>query len=139
MIMSDVSLKLYSDELYHTEDLKSLTRYRFDKDSQRGKLKQSVSRLVNILFPEFEKMFSTLYLNTVYELLLEFPGAHQIASANLKHLTALLQNVSKGRFGREKAHEIRETARRSVSSYLSAKSLELKHTIKLIHKLSHEI
>ncbi|MDD4729700.1 MAG: IS110 family transposase [Dysgonamonadaceae bacterium] len=31
MIMSDVSLKPYSDKLYHNEDLKSLTRYRFDK------------------------------------------------------------------------------------------------------------
>ena len=29
MIMSDVSLKPYSDKLYHNEDLKSLTRYRF--------------------------------------------------------------------------------------------------------------
>lgn len=51
MIMSDVSLKPYSNTLYHTEDLKSLSRYRFDKVSDRSKLKQSVSRLVNILFP----------------------------------------------------------------------------------------
>lgn len=65
MIMSDVSLKPYSSELYHIEELRSLTRYRFDKVSQRAKLKQSVSRLVNILFPEIEKMFSTIHLNTV--------------------------------------------------------------------------
>ena len=139
VIMSDVSLKPYSDKLYHTEELKSLTRYRFDKVSQRGKLKQSVSRLVNILFPELEKLFSTLHLNTVYELLSEFPGAHQIASANLKHLTALLNKSSRGRFGREKSDEIREAARKSISSYLPAKSLELKHTIKLIRELSSEI
>lgn len=35
MIMSDVSLKPYSDTLYHNEDLKSLSRYRFDKVSGR--------------------------------------------------------------------------------------------------------
>ena len=29
MIMSDVSLKSYSNKLHHNEDLKSLTRYRF--------------------------------------------------------------------------------------------------------------
>lgn len=46
MIMSDVSLKPYSDTVYHNEDLKSLSRYRFDKVSDRSKLKQSVSRLV---------------------------------------------------------------------------------------------
>lgn len=139
MIMSDVSLKPYSNTLYHTEDLKSLSRYRFDKVSDRSKLKQSVSRLVNILFPELEKLVSTLHTKAVYELLSEFPGAHPIASANLKHLTALLSSASKGHFGRDKADEIREAARRSISSYLPAKSLELKHTIKLIRELNAEI
>jgi len=139
MIMSDVSLKPYSDKLYQSEDLKSLTRYRFDKVSQRAKLKQSVSRLVSILFPELEKLVSTLHAKAVYALLSEFPGAHQVASANLKHLTALLKTTSKGHFGREKADEIREAARRTISSYLPAKSLELRHTIRLIHELSAEI
>lgn len=139
MIMSDVSLKPYSDTVYHNEDLKSLSRYRFDKVSDRSKLKQSVSRLVNILFPELEKLVSTLHAKAVYALLSVFPGAHQVASANLKHLTALLSTASKGHFGREKANEIREAARRSISSYLPAKSLELRHTIKLIHELNAEI
>ena len=31
MLMSDVNLKSYSDTSYHNEELKSLTRYRFDK------------------------------------------------------------------------------------------------------------
>lgn len=139
MIMSDVSLKPYSDTLYHNEDLKSLSRYRFDKVSDRAKLKQSVSRLVNILFPELEKLVSTIHAKAVYALLSEFPGAHQVASANLKHLTALLEKTSKGHFDREKANEIREAARRSISTYLPAKSLELKHTIKLIRELTAEI
>ena len=139
IIMSDVSLKPYSDTLYHNEDLKSLSRYRFDKVSDRAKLKQSVSRLVNILFPELEKIVSTLHGNAVYEFLTEFPGAQQIASANLKHLTSLLETASKGHFGRNKANEIREAARRSIGTYLPAKSLELKHTIKLIRELTSEI
>ena len=139
MIMSDVSLKPYSDTLYHNEDLKSLTRYRFDKISQRAKLKQSISRLVNILFPELEKLVSTLHGKAVYALLTEFPSARHIASANLKHLTHLLDAASKGRFKRASADQIREAARRSIGSYLPAKSLELKHTIKLIIELNDEI
>lgn len=139
MIMSDVSLKPYSDTLYHNEDLKSLSRYRFDKVSERAKLKQSVSRLITILFPELEKLVSTIHSKAVYELLSEFPGANQVASANLKHLTALLETASKGHFSRDKANEIRETARRSIGTYLPAKSLEIKHTIKLIRELSSEI
>ena len=56
MLMSDVNLKSYSDTSYHNEELKSLTRYRFDKVKERAKLKSSVSRLVCILFPELEKL-----------------------------------------------------------------------------------
>ena len=113
--------------------------YRFDKVSQRAKLKQSVSRLINILFPELEKLVSTLHGKAVYALLSEFPSAQHIASANLKHLTHLLDKASKGRFKRASADKIRETARQSIGSYLPAKSLELKHTIKLIHELDDEI
>ena len=139
MIMSDVNLKPYSDTLYLNEDLKSLTRYRFNKVAQRAKLKISVSRLVNILFPELEKLVSTLHGKAVYELLSEFPSAQHIASANLKHLTNLLHTASKGRFQRASADKIRQAARKSIGSYLPAKSLELKHTIKLIRELNSEI
>lgn len=45
MLMSNVDLKSYSDTLYHNEELKSLTRYRFYKVSERAKLKTTVSRL----------------------------------------------------------------------------------------------
>ena len=38
----------YSLQAYQNEELKSLTRYRFDKVNQRFKLKQSLSRLVTI-------------------------------------------------------------------------------------------
>jgi len=90
MVMSDVGLKPYSDTLYHNEDLKSLTRYRFDKVSERSKLKASLSRLVNILFPELEGLASTLHSKAIYDVLLEFPSAQKVASANLRHLTCLL-------------------------------------------------
>lgn len=64
--MSDVSLKPYTDTAYHNEELKSLTRYRFDKVKERAKLKQSVSRLVCILFPELDKLVPTLHMVYLY-------------------------------------------------------------------------
>ena len=139
MLMSDVDLKSYTDTSYHNEELKSLTRYRFDKVRERAKLKQSVSRLVTILFPELEKLVPTLHMASVYALLNEFPGAHQIAGAHLTHLKAVLSEASQGRYGRERAIEIREAARKSIGSSMPAKSLELKHTICLIRELDKEI
>ena len=139
MLMSDVDLKSYTDIAYHNEELKSLTRYRFDKVSERAKLKQSVSRLVNILFPELETLVPTLHMASVYAILSEFPGAKQVANANLTHFKTVLSDSSKGRYGREKAVEIRETARRSIGSVMPAKSLELQHTVRLIRELDKEI
>ena len=139
MLMFDVSLKSYSDTSYHNEELKSLSRYRFDKVQQRAQLKQSVSRLVTILFPELEKMVPTLHMASIYALLSELPSAKRIASCHLTHLINLLQTASKGRYGREKAIELRDAARSSIGSDMPAKSLELKHTIHLIGELDSEI
>ena len=139
MLASDVVLTSYTATSYHNEELKSLTRYRFDKVQERAKLKSSVSRLVNILFPELEKLVPTLHMNSVYALLSEFPGAKQIASCHLTRLTHLLSESSKGRYQRDKAVEIREAAKASIGSIMPAKSLELKHTIHMIGILTEEI
>ena len=139
MLMSDVDLKSYTDTAYHNEELKSLTRYRFDKVQERAKLKQSVSRLVSILFPELETLVPSLHLASVYAMLSEFPSAKQIADSHLTHFKAVLSDSSKGHYDREKAIEIREAARRSIGSAMPAKSMELQHTIRLIHELDMEI
>ena len=139
ILMSDVNLKSYSDISYHNEELKSLTRYRFDKVKERAKLKTSVSRLVCILFPELEKLVPTLHMASVYALLSEFPGAKQVANAHLTRLTNLLSEASKGRYSKDTAITFRDAARTSIGSNMPAKSLELKHTIKLIKELDSEI
>ena len=139
MLLSDVALKPYTDIAYHNEELKSLTRYRFDKVKERSKLKSSISRLVCHLFPELEKLVPTLHIASVYALLEEFPGAKQVAVAHLTRLKTLLETASKGRYKRDMALEIRDAARNSIGSWMPAKSLELQHTIRLIRELDNEI
>ena len=139
MLLSDAGLKPYTSTAYHNEELKSLTRYRFDKVKERAKLKTSVSRLVCILFPELEKLVPSLHLASVYALLEEFPGAKQVASAHLTRLKSLLETASKGHYKRDMALEIRDAARNSIGSRMPAKSLELQHTIRLIRELDAEI
>lgn len=139
MMMSDMNLKSYSDISYRTEELKSLTRYRFNKVKERAKLKSSVSRLVCILFPELEKLVPTLHMASIYALLSEFPSANAVANAHLTRLSNLLSESSKGRYGKDTAVKFREAAKSSIGSHMPAKSLELKHTIKLILELTIEI
>lgn len=95
--------------------------------------------VVCILFPELEKLVPTLHMASVYAMLSEFPGAKQVANAHLTRFTNLLSEASKGRYGKETAIAFRNTARTSIGSNMPAKSLELKHTIKLIQELTSEI
>ena len=139
MLSSGMDLPSYSDTSYHMEELKSLTRYRFDKVRERAQLKQSLSRLVTILFPELEKLVPSLHMKSVYELLSEFPGAKHVAEAHMTRLKHLLVDSSKGRYGKEFAETVRDAARNSIGSDMPAKSMELKHTIALIRILTEEI
>lgn len=86
-----------------------------------------------------ETLVPTLHIQSVYALLAELPGAKQIASCHLSHLKTLLSEASKGRYGREKAIEIRNAAQRSIGSAMKMKSMELQHTIRLIRELHAEI
>ena len=91
------------------------------------------------MFPELETLVPTVHTVSSYALLSELPSAKHIAEVHLIHLTNLLYTASKGRYKRDKAIQIRNKARNSIGTYMPAKSLELKHTIKLIRELDSEI
>ncbi len=125
-------LKSYSQQSYHLAELKSLTRYRSALVSDCSRHKISLVRLCQILFPEIKNLVPTLHMSSVYTLLSECPSADKIANCNLTHLTSLLSSASKGRYGRDKAIEIRDAARKSIGIKSTVKELELKQTIDLI-------
>lgn len=70
---------------------------------------------------------------------LNFPELNIVANAHLTRLSNLLAEASKGHYGKETAITFREAAKTSIGSNMPAKSLELKHTIKLIQELTSEI
>lgn len=139
MLATESCDNAYSLQTYQNEELKSLTRYRFDKVNQRSKLKQSLSRLITLLFPELESVVSSLHSSSVYAMLLKYPSAKDVAKSQLHSLINLLESTSRGRIGADKAKIIRSLAKKSVGIYVSAKVLELRHTIKLIQILDEEI
>lgn len=118
-------------------ELKSLTRFRLALVKNLSKLKTSVSRIINIVFPEIEKVFSST--NSLYELLYNFPSAQEIANAHLTKLTNVLIKASRGHFSKEKAIQIKELAKNTIGNSSYALTFELKHTIKLINEYNSSI
>lgn len=138
MLMTQ-KLTPYVPVSYHRKELKSLTRYRFNLVQDCSVLKVSFSRLMNIIFPELEKIVHQLQVNSVYQLMSAYPDAAAVSNANLTHLTNLLRKYSKGHYGREKAIEIRNAAMQSIGTSDGILKLEMQQTIARIRLLREQI
>jgi transposase len=124
---------------YHISELKVLTRNRSRLVSQRSRLKTSLSRLLDVIFPELSSIVWSHNQKSVYALLLELPNTASIAACHLTRLTNILIKGSRGRYDRSKAIELRTLAARSIGSNSPAMAFELQQTIRLIINAQQEI
>lgn len=138
-MLKSENLKPYSQASYHARELKSLTRYRFSLVQDLAQMKSSLARLCVILFPELEKLVSTLHMKSVYALLSELPTAKDIAECHFTRLKNILTSNSKGHYSHDKAMQLREAAQTSIGSYSDVKAFELRQTIQRIQMLEIQI
>lgn len=138
MLFTDES-KSYSPVSYQIQELKSLTRHRYRMIGYRSRLKISVTRLIDIAFPELPNFLWSIHQSSSYALLLELPTPAAISSCHLTKLTNLISNASNGRYGKEKAISLKELASNSIGSCNHSLSFELQQTIRLIQSVQKEI
>ena len=94
--------------------LRELTRFRFWLSEQIGDCKRKLLTILDRVFPEYEKLFSNVFVTSSRALLQEAISAQEFVDFNLDELTELLAVNSRSRFGIEKAQQIQEQAKRSV-------------------------
>lgn len=75
----------------------------------------------------------------IFQLLLELPCPDEICKCHLTHLTNVISKASRGKYGREKALQLRELAADSIGSSNRALTFELQQTIRLIQSIQAEI
>ncbi|OAA82958.1 IS110 family transposase [Clostridium coskatii] len=138
MLFSD-DTKSYSPVSYQIQELKSLTRHRYRLIGYRAKLKISVNRLIDIIFPELPKLFWSIHQSSSYALLSILPNANEIAACHLTKLTNILSAASKGKYSKDKAISIKKSAVDSIGTSSRALSFELQQTIRLIQSVQVEI
>lgn len=138
MLFSDES-KSYSPSSYQIQELKSLTRHRYRMIGYRSKLKLSVTRLIDIIFPELPNFVWSIHQNSSYQLLLELPSPEAIKNCHLTHLTNVISKSSRSKYGKEKALQLRELASNSIGSSNRSLEFELQQTIRLIQSVQAEI
>ncbi|WIK67053.1 IS110 family transposase [Globicatella sanguinis] len=139
LMLSSSDAKPHLDLSYHVTELKSLTRYRSRLKDQLARLKISLARIIEIVFPELEDCVYSINQKSTMALLYEFPSKELIANAHLTRLTNLLKDNSKGRYSKDKALEIRNVASNSIGTSSDASSFELVQTIDMINFYSSKM
>lgn len=94
--------------------LRELSRFRFRLTEQVGDLKRKLLTILDRVFPEYEHLFTSVFLKASRTILKEAVSAQEFADFDLQELTDLLAQASRGRFGQDKAETIQQQARQSV-------------------------
>lgn len=94
--------------------LRELTRFRFWLAEQIGDCKRKLLTILDRVFPEYESLFSSVFVQSSKAMLQEAVTAQDFVDFDLQELTDLLTKTSRGRFGTEKAQEIQKQARQSI-------------------------
>lgn len=121
--------------------LRELTRFRFKLVDQVGDAKRRALTILDRVFPEYEGLFSNVFITTSRQLLRSATTAEDFVTFDLEELTALLKRSSRGRFGRDKAQLIQNIARNSLglTSLGTVASLELQCLLDQIEFLEGQI
>lgn len=139
LMLSSSDAKPHLDLSYHVMELKSLTRYRSRLKDQLARLKISLARIIEIVFPELEDCVYSINQKSTMALLHEFPSKELIANAHLTRLGNVLKDNSRGKYSKDKALEIRNVAINSIGTSSDASSFELVQTIDMINFYSSKI
>lgn len=98
--------------------LREFSRFRYGLADQIGDCKRKLLCILDKVFPEYETLFSDVFLTSSRRLLSEAVTAQDFAEFDLSELSTLLQRTSRGRWdataAQNKAEAIQTTARQSV-------------------------
>jgi transposase len=105
--------------------LKEVSRFRYHLSDQIGDGKRKLLSILDRVFPEYETLFSSVFLNSSRQLLAKAASAQELATFDLSELTDLLQTASRHRFDRTKAVAVQTLAQHSVGVRFLADAAQL--------------
>lgn len=124
-----------------TLKLQTLSRIRMDFVRQIGGLKNRVIGILDRIFPEYHRCFSSIFIRTSMELLKEHPEPEEIAELDISELADFLKGHSRGRIGAERAEKIQELARGTFGIRLAidAFTLQLRLLLEQIEFIEEQV
>ncbi len=120
--------------------MRQLSRYRLALVDACGDCKRRVIALLDQVFPEYSSLFSDTFGVTSKEVLSQYPTPEDMLTVSTRKLTNLLEKASRGRFGKEKAEQLKSVAANSfgVSFAKDAFSFQIKQLIEQLEFLEKQ-
>ena len=121
--------------------LRQLSRYRLALVDSCGDCKRRIISLLDQVFPEYAALFSDTFGVTSKEILSQYPTPEDMLTVSTRKLTNLLSKASRGRFGKEKAVQLKAVAAGSfgVSFAKEAFAFQIKQLIEQLEFLEEQI
>ncbi len=133
-----VEYKPYPSLLYHTEKLKSLTRFRDSLVRQRSRQLVELTNILDKIFPEFKPFFGGKFSVTALHILANYSSPEKIANMNSKSYEAL-RRLSRGRFSTVDFAKLKQLAKNTVGNTDDFLLQEMKITLELYSLLASKI
>ena len=119
-------------------DLRDLSRQRESLVGEMTSLKIQIKQLLNITFPELERM-AGIFTKSILKLLQHYPSAFALRDANLDQLSQMLISDSYGHKREAFATGLIKAAHSSIGSKSPAKDMILKQKIALLLHLENAL
>lgn len=105
--------------------LRELARFRYRLSEAIGDSKRRILSVLERVFPEYETLFSDVFVCASRQLLAEAVTAQEFADFDLAELTQRLRTASRGHFGAEKAAALQQAARSSIGVHFLADAVRI--------------
>ena len=121
--------------------MRQLCRYRDSVISSRTEIKLRISTIIEQIFPEYEKQFSSLWLSTSMGILEKYLTPENIENAPIDELFEIIKDKSHNRLTKTKAISIKEAAADTFGIKIAqdAFSFQLKQLIDRMNFLDKQI
>ena len=121
--------------------IRQLCRYRDSVISSRTEIKLRISTIMEQIFPEYEKQFSSLWVSTSMGILEKYLTPENIENAPIDELFEIIKDKSHNRLTRAKAISIKEAAADTFGIKIAqdAFSFQLKQLIDRMNFLDKQI
>ena len=133
-----VEYKPYPSSFYHSENLKSLTRFRDSLVRQRSRQLVELTNILDKIFPEFKPFFGGKFSATALHILANYSSPEKIANMNVKSYDAL-RKLSRGRFSTTAFTRLKLLAKNTVGNTEDFLLQEMKIVLELYSQLDSKI